>query len=344
MNLPFHRALIVALAAVFAAAPPLANAQGKTVLRFGDSLPANHFFTETLTKPWMAEVTKQTNGAVEFQHYPSEQLGKAKDMLQLMQSGVVDVALIIPPYISDKLPLSGVAELPGGFSSSCAGVRALWKVANGGTLDKAELQPNGIRMLFAIVQPPFQIFTTKKKIESIKDIDGLKLRTTGGAMDLMTRKLGGVAVRLSAPEVNESMGRGTIDGGVLAVVSVGAYNLTPMLKYGTQGENFGSAALYYGVHESLWKKLSPEVQKAMIDAGRKVTFEGCAKIDESTGKDQEKMRAAGIVLTQIAASDRAQMNAILDAVGVDWAEGLDKRGKPGTAVRKEFLDALKDKN
>ena len=111
-------------------------------------------------------------------------------------------------------------------------------------------------------------------------------------MDLMARKLGGVAVRLSAPEVNESMGRGTIDGGVLAVVSVGAYNLTPMLKYGTQGENFGSAALFYGVHESNWKKLAPDVQKAMVEAGRKVTFEACAKIDESTGRDQDKFRAA----------------------------------------------------
>ena len=52
----------------------------------------------------------------------------------------------------------------------------------------------------------------------------------------------------------------------------------------------------------------------------------------------------GATLTQIAASDRAQMNAILEAVGVDWAEGLDKRGRPGSTVRREFLDALKDKN
>ena len=136
MSVSIKTTLALAVAAVFVAAAPRVEAQGKTVLRFGDSLPANHFFTETLAKPWMVEVTKTTNGQVEFQHYPAEQLGKAKDMLQLMQSGVVDVALIVPPYISDKLPLSGVAELPGGFATSCAGVRALWKNLNGGTLEQ----------------------------------------------------------------------------------------------------------------------------------------------------------------------------------------------------------------
>jgi TRAP-type C4-dicarboxylate transport system substrate-binding protein len=342
MNVLHRSTLAVAIAAMFVAAPHAAFAQGKVTLRFGDSLPATHFFTETVAKPWMAEVTKATNGQVEFQHYPAEQLGKAKDMLQLMESGVVDVGLVVPPYI-DKLPLSGVAELPGGFATSCAGVKALWKNLNGGTLEKAELQPNGLRVFAIIVQPPFQVYTTKKKIESVKDLEGQKLRTTGGAMDLMVRKLGGVPVRLSAPEVNESMSRGTIDGGVLAVVSVGAYKLTPMLKYGTQGENFGSAALYYGMHDSTLKKLSPAVQKAIFDAGRKVTFEACAKIDESAGSDEAKMRASGITLTQIVVADRPQVNAAFDAVGVDWAEGLDKRGKPGSAVRKEFLDALKEK-
>jgi hypothetical protein len=82
----------------------------------------------------------------------------------------------------------------------------------------------------------------------------------------------------------------------------------------------------------------------MVEAGRKITFEACAKIDDSTGRDQDKFRAAGITLTSIAAADRPQVNAVFDAVGVDWAEGLDKRGKPGTTVRKEFLDALKEKN
>ncbi|MEP7205640.1 MAG: TRAP transporter substrate-binding protein DctP [Casimicrobiaceae bacterium] len=316
-----------------------AMAQGKTVLKFADSLPANHLFTESVAKPWMEEVRKRTNGAVEFQHYPAEQLGKGKDMLTLAQSGVTDIALIVPPYLSDKLPLSGVVELPGGFTSSCQGVKGLWKIANGGTLDKAELAPSGMRLLFAIVQPPFQIYSTKK-LDTLKDLEGQKLRTTGGAMDLMVRKLKGAPVRMAAPEVYESLSRGTIDGGVLAVVSVGSYNLGSLVKYGTQNENFGSAALLYEISETAFKKLSPDVQKAMVEAGQDITFKACSKIDEDAARDNEKMRANGVKLGRIAAADHPAMEAAMTAVGAEWAEGLDKRGKPGSVVLREFRQAL----
>ena len=319
-----------------------AFAQSKTVLRLADSLPANHTFTETVAKPWMAEVTRLTKGAVEFQHFPAEQLGKATDMLRIAQTGVADIAFVAVPYVSDKMPLTGVVELPGGFASSCTGVRALWKLAQGGGLDKLEFQPNGVRLMFAIVQPPFQIFTSKKKVETVKDVEGLKLRTTGGAMDRMMRNMNGVPVRLTAPEVNESLSRGTIDGGVLAIVSVNAYGLTPMIHYATVGENFGSAALLYVISDAAWKKLTPSAQQAMQEAGRKVTFEGCAKIDETAAKDIEKMRSTGIVMSQFNAAERTKLNTVFEAVGSEWAQALDARGRPGTAVRKEFMDALGD--
>jgi TRAP-type C4-dicarboxylate transport system substrate-binding protein len=40
----------------------------------------------------MQEVTRATNNAVTFEYYPSEQLGKAKDLLALTASGVAGVA------------------------------------------------------------------------------------------------------------------------------------------------------------------------------------------------------------------------------------------------------------
>lgn len=339
---PLPLPLRVLCAMVLIASSGAAFAQGKTVLRFADSLPANHVFTETVAKPWMAEVTRLTKGAVEFQHFPAEQLGKAADMLRLAQTGVADIAFVAVPYVSEKMPLSGVVELPGGFASSCAGARALWKLAQGGGLDKLEFQPNGVRMMFAIVQPPFQVFTSKKKVETVKDIEGLKLRTTGGAMDRMIRNMNGVPVRLSAPEVNESLSRGTIDGGVLAIVSVKAYSLTSMIRFATVGENFGSAALLYMISDAAWKKLTPAAQQAMQEAGRKVTFEGCAKIDEAAAKDVDQMRGAGITMSQFNPAERSKLNTILESVGAEWAQALDARGRPGTAVRKEFMDALRD--
>ena len=87
-------------------------------LKVADSFPAGHYLVRLLLKPWMDDVTKRTNGAVTFTYYPNQQIGKAADMLRLTQSGVVDIGYIGPSYVSDKMPLSEVAQLPGAFATS----------------------------------------------------------------------------------------------------------------------------------------------------------------------------------------------------------------------------------
>jgi len=341
VNMKPKTVLAAVLATALAAAAFGVQAQGKLTLRFADSLPAKHSFTNSVALPFMAEVTKRTNGAVEFQHYPAEQLGKGKDLLTLTQSGVTDIALVVGPYVAEQMPLSGVIELPGGFGTSCAGAKKLWALAVGGILDKSEMQANGIRMFAAVVQPPFQVFINKPKLDSLKDLQGMKLRTTGGPMDIMARKIGAVPVRLGAPEVHEAMSRGTIDGGVLAVVSIKSYNLTPLVKAATLNENFGSAALMYSISEKAWQRLTPEQRKTFTDVGQKVTFDACASIDADVAKDYAAMRAAGISVAAMGAADKAAMQKAADEVGAEWAKGLDGRGKPASAVLKAFREAAR---
>jgi TRAP-type C4-dicarboxylate transport system substrate-binding protein len=68
-------------------------------------------------KFFMDRATALSNGRIKFEWYPAEQLGKAKDLLALVQTGVADMADVVPGYVPDKLPLSGVAELPGQISN-----------------------------------------------------------------------------------------------------------------------------------------------------------------------------------------------------------------------------------
>src|SRR3546814_16376988 len=85
-------------------------------------------------------------------------------MLTLTQSGVTDIGYVPPSFVTDKMPLSAVAELPTNFTESCQGTMAYFKLAHaGGILDKNEFAPAGIRLLFTIVLPPYKVFLGKKK-------------------------------------------------------------------------------------------------------------------------------------------------------------------------------------
>lgn len=312
----------------------------KIVLRVADSFPANHYVVEYATKFWMDSVTKATGGAVTFEYYPSEQLGKAKDFLALTQSGVTDIAYVAPAFVSDKMPLSAVAELPGGFSGSCAGGLPYWKLVRDGILAQREFQPNGVRAIFAVVLPPYQIFT-KGKLESIKNVEGMKLYTAGGAKELAVRKLKAVPIKMATPEVYESLSRGTIDGVLFPWASLFPYNVHTLVKYATVGENFGSFAATYSISEAKYKQLPASVQKAMAEASEATVTRTCALIDKDLERQIEKAKQSGVTLVQLPASDRKDIDAAMASIGKEWAESLDKRGKAGSEVLKAFQDALK---
>lgn len=319
---------------------PIASAE--QTLRVADSLPVGHFFAEHATKYWMEEVTKATAGKLKFDYYPAEQLGKAKDLLALTQSGVVDVGYVVPSYASDKMPLTAVAELPGSFDTSCAATLAYWGMArDDGILAKQEFEPNGVRVMFTLVLPPYQVFTGSKPINVVDDIKGLKLRTAGGAMDATVRSFGGVPVRMAAPELYESLSRGTVDGALFPYASLLSYDLAGITKYGTTGENFGSAVLTYVISEKLWKTFSPEIQEALSEVGQKTTERVCSMTDDDTARDIEKIRSQGVTFVTFEGEDRKIIDANVSAVNKQWAEQLDKRGKPGTEVLHAFYDAIK---
>ena len=327
----------VFLSALAGSALPQDN---KIVLRVADSFPANHYVVDYATRFWMDSVTKATGGTVTFEYFPSEQLGKAKDLLALAQSGVTDIAYVAPSFVSDKMPLSAVGELPGGFSSSCAGARAFWKLVKDGLLAQKEFQPNGVRAVFAVVLPPYQVFT-KTKLESARNLEGLKIYTAGGAKELAVRKLKAVPVKMATPEVFESLSRGTIDGVLFPFASLFPYNVHTLVKYGTVGESFGSFAATYVISEARYRQFPASVQKAMADASEATVNRACALIDKDLETQIERAKQSGITLVQFPASDRKDVDTAMGSIGKEWADGLDKRGKAGSEVLKAFQDALK---
>lgn len=309
-------------------------------LRVADSLPVGHFFAESGTKFWMQRVTELSNGAVTFDYFPAEQLGKAKDLLSLTRSGVTDIGYVVPSYVSERMPLSAVAELPGSFKTSCAGTLAYYQLAEHGVLKSEEFGANGVRILFALVTPPYQLFTGRQKIEGVKSIDGLKLRTTGGAMDATVRWFHGTPVRMAAPDLYQSLSRGTVDGTLFPYASVISYDLAGLIKYATTEENFGSAVLTYVISEARWKRLSPQVQDVLQKAGEEATRAACAAADASVPLDVAKLRSAGVTVGPLPSTDKAAIDAATEAVAKEWATALDQRGKPGSSTLAAFSAAV----
>ncbi len=275
----------------------LAAAAEPIKLRVADSFPKGHYLVRLVLEPWMAEVQKRTNNAVTFEHYPAQQLGKAADMLKLTQTGVADIGYVAPAYVSDKMPVSEVAMLPGVFEHSCQGTLAYWKTARSGVIAQQDYTANGIHLLLAVSLPPYRILTVKQPVKDTADINGLKLRSTGGAQDLTLRAIGAVPVRMAAPDAYESLSRGTMDGLLFPLESVVAYGADKLVKHSTDGFGFASFVVAYSISETAWKKLSPDIQKAMVDAAEEILPSACKEVQKQDSETMKSMEPPASIST-----------------------------------------------
>ena len=318
----------------------LAQAADPVKLRVADSFPKGHYLVKLILEPWMEEVTKRTNGAVTFEHYPAQQLGKAGDMLKLTQTGVADIGYVAPAYTSDKMPVSEVAMLPGAFEHSCQGTLAYWKLARNGVIAEQDYTANNIRLLLAVSLPQYRIFTVKHPVKDVGDVTGLKLRSTGGAQDLTLRAIGSVPVRMAAPDAYESLSRGTMDGLLFPLESVVAYGADKLVKYATDGVGFGSFIVSYSISDSAWKKLTPEIQKAMTDVAEEIIPAACKSVQKSDDDTRKALETAGMQFESLSPEVTVKFKDLMKGVAKTWAEGLDGRSKRGSDALKEFDAAV----
>ena len=321
---------------ILMASTVLARGADPIKLRVADSFPKGHFLVKLVLEPWMEGVTKRTNGGVTFEHYPAQQLGKAADMLKLTQTGVTDIGYVAPGYTSDKMPVSEVAMLPGAFAHSCQGTLAYWKLAKSGIIAEQDYAGNNIRLLLTVSLPQYRIFTVKQPVKDVADVAGLKLRSTGGAQDLTLRAIGAVPVRMAAPDAYESLSRGTMDGLLFPLESVVAYGADKLVKHATDGFGFGSFVVSYSISETAWKKLTPEIQKAMVDVAGEIIPSACQEVQKADETVKKKLEAAGVHFETLQPD---KFSELLKGVKKSWAEGLDSRGKRGSDALKEF-DAM----
>jgi len=304
------------------------HAEDVITLKFAQAVPSTHHVAVHGAKPFIEKATALSKGRLKFEWYPGQQLGKAQDMLTLLQSGVADIADIVPSYTPDKLPLTGVAELPNASMSSCEGTRLFQALTRPGAfLAKSEYDRQKVRVLMGAAYVPYKIMTATKAVSKIEDMSGLKIRTSGGASDSIPRALGAVSVRMSGPELHEAMTRGTVDGALYPFISAKSFDLIGPIKNVVVGVNIGTLTTAFAISDATWNKLPPDLQKVIVQAGDEVAKELCTYMDEQE-KEVQASFAKTYHVTTISADDAKAWQSRLEVVASEWKSRLEGRGRP----------------
>jgi tripartite ATP-independent transporter DctP family solute receptor len=263
-------------------------------LRSSDTHPDGYPTVEAVKH--MGELLKEkTNGRIAIEVFHSAQLGEEKDTIEQTQAGVIDLNRVSVGPFNGIVPETAVISLPYIFRS----VDHMHKVLDGeiGQEILAAFEPHGLIALAYYDAGARSFYNTRKPIESIEDMKGMKIRVMQSDIFVdMVNALGGNATPMPYGEVYSGMETGVIDGAENNFPSYESAKHSEVAKYYALDEHLMVPEVLV-MAKSSWDRLSAEDQQAVREAAK----ESVAKQRELWAAREEESRkvveAAGSVIT-----------------------------------------------
>jgi tripartite ATP-independent transporter DctP family solute receptor len=273
-----------------------------------------------------AKLKELSKGTMLVDQYPGAQLGQEPQLLQLVKSGDIDFAIVSSANSATISPQMGVMSLHFLFRNEAHMVKALADPNVYQALhDMIENTAQGIHVIGLGTQGLRNMYS-KKEIHKIEDIKGLKIRVQATATEDATfNAYGAQTVHMPFGSVYTSLQTGVVDVGENSVnvyLINKHYEPAPVLSM-TQHEA-NNAVLY--ISDKLWKSLSDEQKKWVLEAGRDVSTMEPKKAFELEDQAATKLKAIGIkIVTDVDKSGFAKISdPMLDKLAKQLGPDADK--------------------
>ncbi len=291
MKKSFVLFLTFVLSFVFTAS---AFAAGATVLKAGHSATNKEPYQLGL-EAFGKKLKETTNGKFEVKVFPSCQLGSEKEMTEGLFLGNVDVATSATTVVTNFIPEFIVYDLPFLFNSD----EHFYKASDGapGKFFVDACAKKGIRLL-AIYDAGVRHIASKKPVNSMKDLKGMKIRTMQSQIHIDAfNGFGAKATPMAFSEQFSALEQGVIDG--VEASNTSCYNQ----QFYRPAPNWALVSWYRCVtammmSEKKFQSYPKDVQKAILEAAAysaKVEREAYAKSESAS---LAAMKKAGVNITK----------------------------------------------
>ena len=254
---------------------------------------------------WKEYVEKMTGGRMVIELHDAGEIVPPTKIYDAVRDGLLDFGMNTPAWQKGKY-LAGdlFYTLPAGVLEFNDLI--IWMYGGGGKELEQEMYGEELIVLPLGLTPPEEIWS-KRPINTLKDIKGLKIRAAGLSMDLW-EKLGAKVVLLPGGEVVPSLQRGLIDAAEFLEASQDyTLGLHEVCKY-----RFGPPVhMSNNIFQLLiktksWKELPADLKMIVENAAMAATFQGYARFWVDTIEFNKKIEQYGTKTTKLSKEDQAK--------------------------------------
>jgi TRAP-type C4-dicarboxylate transport system substrate-binding protein len=330
---------IVAAALLFMllefACPPANDAQDKVItLSFSDMFPPDNKIGIYMSQ-WCKEVEKRTNGRVKVTLYSGSTLTPATQTYAGVIKGIADIGLSFHSYTKGRFPLTEVIDLPLGYKSAAVGGRMINEY-----LKKFKPKEfDDVKPLFFYTTQPHRLFT-KKPINSLEDLKGVKIRATGTTA-AVAKALGGLPVAMPITEAYDSLSRGVVQGISINYEPMKGWKLAEVVSYCTEYSSAYAHAFYVVMNKARWNALPGDIQKIIEKINEEWVDNFGALWDEleKEGKDTFVQKGGKTII--LSKEEDARWTNSLRPLLDEFVQEKKAMGLPAEEALKFCMDYLK---
>ena len=276
---------------------------------------APNFATSRGARMFTEEIEKATGGELKVRLHLSGTLQiSPSNITQAVGENIVQAGDDL--FNSGNIPVAGIPRLPMLIQSYDDYAKAA-AVLNP-YVEKAFGQKGST--VLASYSYPMQVMWGRKRLKSLDDLKGMKLRVAQPEQGEFVRRFGGTSLTMSAPDVPSALDRGVVEG--IFTAGVGAVLWKDLLKYGFMlVVNVNNS--YLIANTGAYDKLSADLKGKL----RKVA-EDTARWNQDTMRQEEAdsvqiLKTAGYTLTD---AKPDEVTRAVNAVRPYWDEWARARG------------------
>jgi TRAP-type C4-dicarboxylate transport system substrate-binding protein len=289
--------------------------------------PAGNPHTQNLNQ-FAADVQKATNGKLNITVHPNGALFKAPEIKRAVQTGQAQVGEVLMSLLENENAVFGADAVPfvaTGFDASFK----LWQ-AQRPVVEKI-LAGQGIKLLYAVAWPPQGIYT-KKPLNTVADMKGLKWRAYNPATTRIAQLVGAQPLTIQAAELSQALSTGVVD----SFMSSGATGVDS--KVWESLTHFATVDAWLPknmviINQKEFDKLDKATQDAVLAAGKAAEERGWKRMRDYTTESLATLRNNKMTVYEANAAFKAELTKMGETMLTEW---LQKAGPDGQAIISAF--------
>lgn len=312
------------------------TAFAQTVIKVGHDQPDRSTHHQAALK-WKELVEARTNGQVQVRLFPAMTLGSGTQMVEQVQAGALEVAILPTGWVAPLAPSVQILDLPFLFPSR----EVLYKVIDGPTGQEILKPLNKVNIEgVTFWESGFKQFTGNFPIREPKDYSGTKIRTMPAqVIQEQFKAFGATPVTVDFKELYSALQQKVVDGQENPIATIALMRFYEVQKYLTLSDH-GFIAYVFMFNKPFLDKQPANIRAILVDSAREAGRFQREIIVKSEAEHLETFRKAGIEISRLTPEQRARFEQASRPV-YDWytqkygSETLDMVRKDVQAATKK---------